>query len=165
MAHLALIVAADGKNMKLANNFAQAADQLGHTTDSIDLMALDWPLYTNDKANSGFEPEDVREVMARLDTADAWVAIAPEYNGSIPPTLSNTIAWISKQGDDFRSLFKGRKVGLATHSGGGGHRLIPAMLSQFNYLGADVLGRSLISNKSKPVNPEAINAIIEGLCQ
>ena len=109
MAHLVLIVAADGKNMQLAHNFAQTADQLGHTTDLIDLMALDWPLYTNDTA-TGFEPENIREVMSRLDAADAWIAIAPEYNGSIPPTLSNTIAWISKQGDDFRSLFNGRKV-------------------------------------------------------
>lgn len=165
MAHLVLIVASDGKNMDLANNFAQTADELGHTTDLIDLSALNWPLYTNNKANSGFELENIADVVSRLDSADAWIAIAPEYNGSIPPTLNNTIAWLSKQGGNFRALFNGRKVGLATHSGGGGNRLIVAMLSQFNYLGADVLGRSLISTDSKTANPETIKAIIGGLCQ
>jgi len=150
--------------MKLANKFAQMADELGHTTDCLDLMALNWPLYTNEKANSDFEIENITDVVERLDAADAWIAIAPEYNGSSPPTLNNTIAWLSKQGSDFRALFNGRKVGLATHSGGGGNRLIMAMLSQFNYLGSDVLGRTLISTDSKAANPDTIKAIIGGLC-
>ena len=165
MAHLVLIVASDGMNMKLANKFAQIADELGHTTDLLDLAALDWPLYSNAKVNSGIEIENIADIVARLDAADAWIVIAPEYNGSLPPTLNNTIAWLSKQGGNFRALFTGRKVGLATHSGGGGNRLILAMLSQFNYLGADVLGRSLISTDSKAANPETIKAIIGGLCQ
>ena len=165
MAHLVLIVASDGKNMKLAQSFAQTADELGHTTDLLDLMALNWPLYTNDKANSGFELENITHIVERLDRADAWIAIAPEYNGSLPPTLNNTIAWLSKQGSNFRALFDGRKVGLATHSGGGGNRLIVAMLSQFNYLGADVLGRTLIATDSKVANPDTIKAIIGGLCK
>ena len=31
-----------------------------------------------------------------------WVICAPEYNGSIPPVFTSTLAWLSVQGDDFR---------------------------------------------------------------
>ena len=33
---------------------------------------------------------------------------APEYNGSIPPILSNFIAWLSISGADFRNFFNGQ---------------------------------------------------------
>ena len=49
---------------------------------------------------------------------EKWVICAPEYNGSIPPILSNFIAWLSISGDDFRNLFNGQPIAIATFSGG-----------------------------------------------
>lgn len=164
MAHVTLLTASDGMNMLLANKFADQATAMGHTTDIIDLMGLEWPVYTNKLAKSGFEPESVKDVMSRMDKGDGWVSIAPEYNGSLPSALNNTVAWLSKQGDDFRALFNGRKVGLATHSGGGGDHVIMAMRQQFGYLGCNVIGRSLTSTFSKEANPETIESILTQLC-
>ncbi|MGY8754582.1 MAG: NADPH-dependent FMN reductase [Candidatus Poseidoniales archaeon] len=164
MAHLTLLTASDGKNMVLAEKFAAQASSMGHTTDIVDLMALEWPVYCNKLAKGGFRPEDVKDVMARMDEGVGWVCIAPEYNGSLPSALNNTIAWISKQGDDFRALFNNRKVGLATHSGGGGDYVIMAMRQQFGYLGCNVIGRSVTSNFSKEANPETIESILNQLC-
>ena len=90
---------------------------------------------------------------------------APEYNGSIPPVLTNAIAWLSVQGDDFRSLFNGRPIVIASHSGSGGYSVLVALRLQLAYLGAHVLGRQLVSNHSKPASEEGIEDLIDRLRQ
>ena len=89
--------------------------------------------------------------------------VAPEYNGSIPPTLSNTIAWLSTQTDDFRSLFTLKPVAIATHSGGGGQKVLVAMRLQLGHLGATVLGRELLTTSKKPLNEQSARAVLEQL--
>ena len=102
-----------------------------------------------------------------MSQADAWVVIAPEYNGSIPPTLNNALAWLSTTMDwqSFRALCTGKPVGLATHSGGGGAHVIMAMRQQFSYIGADVIGRACMSGREKEANPETIDAMIDNLAR
>ena len=95
--------------------------------------------------------------------ADAWVVIAPEYNGSVPPTLNNALAWLSRDWKSFRDMCTGKPVGLGTHSGGGGAHVIVAMRLQFSFLGADVMGRALTSGRNKEANPETIDAMIDNL--
>ena len=56
-----------------------------------------------------------------------------------------------------------RIVALGTHSGGGGHHVIMAMRMQFSFLGCVVIGRSLLTNKKKPANPDTINAILASM--
>ena len=90
---------------------------------------------------------------------------APEYNGSIPPVLSNAIAWLSVQGDDFRALFNGRPVGIASVSGGGGMEVLLSMRIQLTHLGAQVVGRQLQSNKSKPPRQESVDDLVDRLLQ
>ena len=90
---------------------------------------------------------------------------APEYNGSIPPCLSNAIAWLSVQGDDFRGLFNGRPVAIATHSGGGGMEALISMRIQLAHLGAEVMGRQLLSNYAKPANDDSIDDLLQRLLQ
>ena len=84
----------------------------------------------------------------------------PEYNGSIPPVLTSAIAWLSVQGDDFRTLFNGRPVAMATHSGGGGYTVLTALRLQLAHLGAHVVGRQLVSNKSQPAKDASISDLI-----
>jgi NAD(P)H-dependent FMN reductase len=95
--------------------------------------------------------------------ADAWIIVAPEYNGSMPPTLNNAMAWISRDWDNFRKMCTGKPVGLATHSGGGGEHVIMAMRQQFSYIGADVIGRTCVSGRNKDANPDTIDAMITNL--
>ncbi|MCS5537995.1 MAG: NAD(P)H-dependent oxidoreductase [Candidatus Poseidoniaceae archaeon] len=162
MGTVLVIAASDGKNLVLAKKWVEVGTEFGYTMDILELCADELPLYTPRRDDEG-SPVLLQVIEQRMAAADAWVICAPEYNGSIPPTLNNTIAWLSTKGEDFRGLFNGRPVGLSTHSGGGGQGVIAAMRMQFSYLGSNVVGRSVISNKTKEANPDAMRFILEQL--
>ena len=157
-----VIAASNGQNLLLAERFAAAAREQGHSTDVLDLTALDLPLFTPRALEAG-TPAALAVLQARLDGAPRWVICAPEYNGSIPPVLTSAIAWLSMQGDDFRGLFNGRPVAIATHSGGGGYTVLTALRLQLAHLGAHVVGRQLVSNKSQPAKDDSIADLISRL--
>jgi len=90
---------------------------------------------------------------------------APEYNGSIPPILTNFIAWLSISGDDFRKLFNGQPIAITTFSGGPGIELLTSLRIQLSHLGSQVLGRHLSSNFSKPADEKTIADIVNRLIQ
>jgi NAD(P)H-dependent FMN reductase len=75
--------------------------------------------------------------------------------------LTNAIAWLSVQGDDFRSLFNSRPVVIASHSGGGGHNVLTALRLQLAYLGAQVVGRQVVSNSKAAAKESSIDDLIE----
>jgi NAD(P)H-dependent FMN reductase len=77
--------------------------------------------------------------------------------------VTNAIAWLSVSTDDFRALFNGRPVALATHSGGGGNKVALAMRQQLSHLGCTVVGREVVATSQKAANPEAIAALVTQL--
>ncbi|MBJ61772.1 MAG: NADPH-dependent oxidoreductase, partial [Euryarchaeota archaeon] len=153
MANILMITATSDNNRALADKFADAARGLGHEANVIDLVALDMPMFSVARSKELDVVPGMAELKEAMSNADSWMVIAPEYNGSMPPTLNNAVAWLSTEWQDFRALFNRRKVGLATHSGGGGAHVIMAMRQMFSYLGCIVLGRNCISNKDKEANP------------
>ncbi|NDG74079.1 MAG: NADPH-dependent oxidoreductase [Synechococcaceae bacterium WB8_1B_136] len=157
-----VISASNGENLQLAERFAAAARQQGQSAAVLDLTAIELPLYTPRAQAAGLPPA-LAGLQAQLAAAPRWVICAPEYNGSIPPVLTSAIAWLSVQGDDFRSLFNGRPVVIATHSGGGGHTLMAALRLQLAHLGAHVVGRQLVSNSSHPAKDDSIADLITRL--
>ena len=102
----------------------------------------------------------LERLVDALQRHRALFVCAPEYNGSIPPALSNAIAWLSVRSADFRALFQQRPVALGSHSGGGGHRVLVAMRQQFAYLGCTVLGRELLATAQKPLNPQSLTDLV-----
>ncbi len=162
MVKILVIAASDGKNKELAELWCSVGSEKGHTMSMVDLCAANLPLYTPALDNEG-RPEGLSELEDIFGQADAWIVCAPEYNGAMPPTLNNSIAWLSTHGNDFRGLFTGRAVALSTHRGGGGNSLISVMRMQFSYLGCNVVGRTLVSNKNKEANPESMAFILEQL--
>ena len=116
---LLVLAASNGENLKLAERFAAASQERGMGAEVLDLTTLPLPLYTPRIHADGGIPQAVAELSRQLERIPLWVICAPEYNGSIPPVLTSTIAWLSVQGEDFRSLFNGRPIAIATHSGGG----------------------------------------------
>ena len=110
-------------------------------------------------------PNGVQPLQQQLMAAPRWVICAPEYNGSIPPVLTNAIAWLSVQGDDFRSLFNGRPIAMASFSGGGGMELLVSLRIQLTHLGAQVVGRQLLSNYSKAAKDDSIADLVQRLMQ
>jgi chromate reductase len=159
---LLVIAASNGGNLQLAERFATAARARGLSAAVLDLTSLELPLFTPREQAAGTPPA-VATLEAQLAAAPRWVICAPEYNGSIPPVLTSAIAWLSVQGEDFRALFNGRPVAIATHSGGGGHTVLMAMRLQLAHLGAHVVGRQLVSNASQPATDETIADLIHRL--
>ena len=163
MGRLIAMFASTGKNAKLAETICQQAIDMGHEAETLDLCALDLPIYTPEtEAEIGSLPA-IQSSMNMLSKGDGWIVCAPEYNGLMPPVLNNFIAWLSREGDDFRSLFRFRRIALATVSGGGGQTCIVGMRLQFAHLGSTVLGRSIIINKNRPQHADSIDAVIEEL--
>ena len=163
MAKFLMITATSGTNLELAERFANVARDKGHEADLVDLAAIDLPMFTVARSSDPEQSPDVSELTQQMIDADAWIVVAPEYNGSFPPTLNNAIAWLSRDWQNFRKMCTGTPVGLATHSGGGGAHVIMAMRSMFSFLGADVMGRALTSGRKKVPNLEIIVEMVDTL--
>ena len=157
-----VIAASNGENLKLGQRFAEAARSQGQSAEVLDLTEVALPLFTPRALGQG-TPAALANLQALLQAAPRWVICAPEYNGSIPPVLSSAIAWLSVQGDDFRALFNGRPIAIATHSGGGGHNVMTALRLQLAHLGAHVVGRQLVSNNANPAKDLSIADLVARL--
>ena len=161
---LIVLTASNGENLKLAERFVQAAAAHHAKAELIDLTQLDLPLFTPRVKDAGAGP-NLATLHDKLRQTPRWVICAPEYNGSIPPSLTNAIAWLSVSDDDFRSLFNGRPIAMATFSGGGGMELLVSLRIQLTHLGAQVVGRQLLSNHAKPAQDDSISDLVQRLLQ
>ena len=146
MKTIAIIVASLSQNMELASKLEKEVREEGGKVEFINLVELDLPMYTSVFEDEKGIPLRVKILTQRLLECDSYLIVAPEYNGSMPPVLSNAIAWISRMGDNFRAVFDQKFVALATHSGGGGQKVMESMRIMFVYLGANVLSREIINN-------------------
>ena len=111
-------------NRQLAQATARIAIDAGAEVTHIELADFDLPLYNADLEAEG-TPADVLRLKQIMLDHPAWIICAPEYNGSYPALLKNTIDWASSPvktdpvwKDGFRS-FTGKVVGLLSASPGG----------------------------------------------
>lgn len=154
------IVSSTNENKKLAEVLNDYANNLKQETQTINLVGYDLPLYDMEKEVKDGIPIPVYEIIEQMEKADAFIVVAPEYNGSVPPVLSNAIAWISRTNENFRALFSEKAILLATHSGSGGIDLMQSMRIQFTKLGAIVIPRQIITTyQTKLVESTAIHCI------
>jgi chromate reductase, NAD(P)H dehydrogenase (quinone) len=155
--------ASTGKNLELANTLAEVGGTFGGEHEVINLVAENLPLYCVEAEKDGI-PEQAKILTQKLSDANAFVFIAPEYNGGVPPVLSNAIAWISRSGgDDWRAAFSEKMAAVATHSGGGGAKVLSVMRSQLEHLGTNVIARQLLTHYQKALNPDSAKAVIDQL--
>ncbi len=161
MSKVLIIAASNGQNLALAKKLQ---DMLGDElqTEVLDLVELELPLYSPLEEKKGI-PNKASELKQKLLKANAMIFTAPEYNGSLPPTLNNFIAWISRVGKDWRECFNGKPAAIASHSGSGGVNVLSAMRIQLSYLGMNVLGRQIQTNSQKEFNPESAQIILKQL--
>jgi chromate reductase len=164
-ADLLLITASSGENLRLAERGAERARARGLAAEVLDLTTLPLPLYNPRLHAAEGIPAEVPALSRRLAAVPRWLICAPEYNGSIPPVLTSAIAWLSVQGDDFRALFNGRPIAIASHSGGGGVEGLTALRIQLAHLGAHVVGRQLVATRANPAKDESLDDLIARLSQ
>lgn len=156
-----ILVSSLVENKKLAQEIATLFDDMKKDYEIIDLVKLDLPMYDSFKEENNGIPDKVKELAKEMQNADGYIFVAPEYNYSIPPVQTNAIAWLSRVGDDFRSLFSLKYIQLATHSGSGGQDICNAMRTQFTKLGSFVMPREIIVNYQKSLNKESLKHILE----
>lgn len=65
----------------------------GVRMETADISAL--PFYNQDIE----KPQAVKDLVARVTTADALVLACPEYNYSLAPALKNALDWLSREPD------------------------------------------------------------------
>jgi NAD(P)H-dependent FMN reductase len=162
MKKILIITASAGNNLELANMLSKEVESQNANFEVIELSGLDLPLYTTLAEKEGI-PTEAHKVSSSLQAADAIIVLAPEYNGLIPPSLNNVIAWVSRTGEDWRSSFNNKVCAIGTHSGGGGAHVLIAMRQQLSFLGCNVLGREILTNFSKKLNPKTATAVINEL--
>ncbi len=160
-----VITASNGENLKLANRFVDSAKQLGAEAALIDLTTLALPIYNPRLPSNNETASEISSLHSQLVSIERLVICAPEYNGSIPPLLTNAIAWLSVQESDFRTLFNGRPIAIASHSGGCGMEVLISLRIQLTHLGAQVVGRQLSSNQRNPAKDETINDLTNRVMQ
>lgn len=61
----------------------------------VQLNDYDMPMMNEDLEENGL-PAVVQKFVDVIKAADAVIISTPEYNGSIPPVLKNTIDWLSR---------------------------------------------------------------------
>lgn len=159
---IVIIAASNHKNLELAYKLSDIARQLGEETQIIDLVEVDLPLYTPKNEKKGI-PNKAKQLAQKLINSDKMIFVAPEYNGGIPPTLNNMLAWLSIIGDDWRACFNGKSAALATYSGGGGQYVLLAMRAQLSYIGMNIIGRQVLTNSGKQFNPDSATEVIQQL--
>lgn len=107
-------IRAGSLNRLLQHHMDRKLGEAGVDVTSLDLGDFAMPIFNED-----LEPEHVPESAGRL--AELWrshdiIFIAtPEYNGTLPPLLVNTITWLSRQKP---SVFRHAVFGIGGVSSG-----------------------------------------------
>lgn len=102
---------------------------LGGEVTRISLADYPLPIMDEDLEREHGIPENAVRVARHIAAHDGVLIATPEYNGSIPPLLKNTVDWVSRVRHDGRKPFRpleGKPVGLCSSSRGryGGIRAI-----------------------------------------
>ncbi len=163
MSKIGILVASSNNNQKLGLRLQELAIEQECEVEFINLVDLRLPLYSTIEEEENGIPEMVLDLATKILDLKAFIIVAPEYNGVMPPVLNNAMAWTSRATKDWRDAFNDKIVGLATHSGGGGAKGLQAMRIQFQHLGANILARELLTTYEKQLNEEAAIGMINQL--
>lgn len=163
MSKIGILVASSNNNLKLGKKLAQLASEQNVETELINLVDLNLPLYNTIEEEKNGIPETATALAEKILSLKAFIIVAPEYNGVMPAVLNNAMSWTSRATDNWRDAFNEKIVGLATHSGGGGTKVLQAMRIQFQHLGANILARELLTSYEKALNEDSAKNMITQL--
>jgi NAD(P)H-dependent FMN reductase len=124
-------------NTKLATLAALVIQGNGGIVDFASMSEFDCPPFNQDLESNGEIPAAAEEFRKRILMNDAFIISSPEYNGSMPGFLKNSIDWVSR----FRPQpFNERHALLmsASPSMGGGNHGLWSLRIPLEKLGANV---------------------------
>ena len=165
MKKILLISATSKTNYDLSKELKKILvdDFSGLDVKLITLEDFELPLYS--AKNSILKDEkylnNIRNITDYLVESDGVVFAGPEYNGSVPPILVNTITWISTTTEYWRDAFL-NKIGLiVTSSGGGGNKFLLTLKIQLEHLGMVIIPRNITINNSSPLKKDSAKKILK----
>ena len=162
MKKICVITASIGKNLELAQLIVSHLKKHNAEVTLIDLVSLNLPLYSS-AAESHHKAEVLVEPFKEQLKADAFVFVAPEYNGGPPPVFTNFVAWVSRSTKNWRDTFN-RKTGMiATASAGSGLQVLTILRMQLSFIGLNVLGRQVLTHSSKPLDEASLKPVCDQL--
>lgn len=160
MSKIAIILASELKNLELATHIQNEITAQGHEPVLIKLIDLELPLYTS-RAEKLHSPSQILgATLDQIREAQGFVFIAPEYNGGVPPILTNFLAWVSRSTKNWRENLNGKPAALATYSGGAGFNVLLSMRTQLSYIGMNVVGRTLQFHSKYDFNDVDIKSVV-----
>lgn len=159
MSDLIILAGSNGKNLELAKKFQDYIAPKFPSTELLDLVSLELPLYSSDEEKKGI-PKKALELFEKMSNAKGFLFVQPEYNGGLPPVVTNFLNWISRSGGaDWRKAFNSKPAALATFSGGGGFHALMALRIQLSYMGLNTIGRDVRATFQQELNPEDLEAV------
>ena len=160
MGKLLIISATKDNNLILAKHLQSFLKDEGQEANLICLEDYPLPLYTG---GASMHDESIHGLVAALNEAHGFIFCSPEYNGGVPPILSNAISWATVKSKNWRDAFNDKFALICTHSRGSGHRFISALRSQLEYMGTNVLARSISVTNDNPLNEDSAKRILKRL--
>lgn len=160
---IVIFSASEVKNLELAESFKKCLEHQNVETTIINLVDLELPLYSS-RTESLYKGEELlSKQLPVISQAQAFIFIAPEYNGSTPPVFNNFLAWLSRSSKDWREYLNGKPAAIATFSGGGGFNVLLAMRTQLSFVGMNVLGRQILTHSNKALDEKSLLTITQEL--
>jgi len=124
-------------NTHLAKYAAAIIEKHGGKADFVNMKDFDCPSYNQDLESKDIHPEGAEKFRARLLANDGFVISSPEYNGSMPGLLKNTIDWVSRYRPQPFNEMHGLLMS-ASPSMAGGNKGLWSLRIPFEHLGARI---------------------------
>jgi len=153
-----IISATNDKNLVLAKELDNIISKMNVQTGLLCIQDLGLPLFDFKKV---VNEDTINDLIDKLQQSSGFIICAPEYNGGVPPVLSNAITWISVKSKHWRDAFNGKFALIGTHSGGDGNRFITAFKSQLEYMGTNVLARTIVVSNDNTLDKKSATKIIK----
>ena len=160
MSNLLIISATNDNNLELSEMLQSYLVELGAESSVISLENFDFPLFGG---KTDVDDSIIRDFVDDLSKSSGFIFCAPEYNGGVPPVLSNAITWVTVKTPNWRDAFLNKFALIATASGGQGYRFLTAFRSQLEHLGVNVLARTISHQQEKPLKEDSVKKILQGL--
>jgi len=127
----------DSLNTRLAKIAASLIEKNGGKVDYATMSEFDCPSFNQDLESEGQQPPGAIEFKNRILANKAFIISSPEYNGTMPGHVKNTIDWVSRvRPQPFNE--KNALLMSASPSMAGGNRALWSLRIPFEHLGTRV---------------------------
>jgi|TARA_B110000438_G_scaffold285406_1_gene315465 NAD(P)H-dependent FMN reductase len=157
-----IVSATSSTNLKLSEDIEKILQKFSVKAEILNIEEFPLPLFVSSNYIETKEKhfDKINNLTGKFIESHGIIICAPEYNGSIPPIITNMIAWISVSTEEWRFAFSDKISLIATSSGGPGSKYIIAMKNQLEHLGSVVMPRSIATSSSVKLDLNSVEKIL-----